>query len=166
MNWSCVFSSSLVIFLACTQTLFYFSFRSFRKHRRARERSERRARGARKKNIERLFFSSPTTTSLRWWSINPLKKQRACEQAITFLIRLGIQVDEIRAPLKVPALEAAITYAESQFCLKLTRERSSPSSFDSETEKKNRHTHFHKKKILCCNSITNKREPLLTYRAS
>ena len=31
MNWSCVFSSSLVIFLACTQTLFYFSFRQFSK---------------------------------------------------------------------------------------------------------------------------------------
>ena len=74
LNWSCVFSSSLVIFLACTQTLFYFSFRSFRKHRRARERSGRGARSARKKNIERLFFSSPTTTSLRWRSINPLKK--------------------------------------------------------------------------------------------
>ena len=29
-----------------------------------------------------------------------------------------------------------MTYTESQFCLKLTRERSTPSSFDSETEKK------------------------------
>ena len=67
LNLSCVFSSSLVIFLACTQTLFYFSFRSFRKHRRARS--------ARKKNIERLLFSSPTTTSLRWRSINPFKKK-------------------------------------------------------------------------------------------
>ena len=28
------------LFLACTQPLFYFSFRSFTKHRRARERSE------------------------------------------------------------------------------------------------------------------------------
>ena len=42
----------------------------------------------------------------------------------------------VRAPLKAPALEAAVTYAESQFCLKLTRERSTPSSFDSETGKK------------------------------
>ena len=137
MNWSCVFSSSLVIFLACAQTLFYFSFRSFRKQRRARERSERGARSARKKNIERLLFSSPTNTSLRQRSINPLKKKkRVCEQAIIFLIRLGIQVDEIRAPLEAPALEAAMTYAESQFCLKLTRERSTLSSFDSETGKK------------------------------
>lgn len=52
-----------------------------------------------------------------------------------FLIRLGIQVGEIRTPLKAPALEAAITYAESQFCLKMTHERSTQSSFDSETEK-------------------------------
>ena len=76
---------------------------------------------------------------------------------VIFLIRLGTLVDEIRAPLKTPALEAAMTYAKSQFCLKLTCERSTLSSFDSETEnkKKNRHTHFHKKKILCCSSITN-----------
>ena len=38
-----------------------------------------------------------------------------------------------------------MTYTESQFCLKLTRERSTPSSFDSETEKKT-DGHFHKKK--------------------
>ena len=37
--------------LACTQTLFYFSFRSFRKHRRAREKGN-------------LFSSSPTPTPL------------------------------------------------------------------------------------------------------
>ena len=75
---------------------------------------------------------------------------------IIFLIRLGIQVGEIRAPLKTPTLEAAMTCAELQFCLKLTCERSTLSSFDSETEnKKNRYTHFHKKKILCCSSITN-----------
>ena len=36
------------LFLACTQALFYFSFRSFTKHRRARERSER---GARERKI-------------------------------------------------------------------------------------------------------------------
>ena len=44
---------------------------------------------------------------------------------IIFLIRLGIQVGEIRALLKTPTLEAAMimTYAESQFCLKLTCER-------------------------------------------
>ena len=75
---------------------------------------------------------------------------------IIFLIRLGIQVGEIRAPLKTPTLEAAMTCAELQFCLKLTCERSTLSSFDSETgNKKNRYTHFHKKKILCCSSITN-----------
>ena len=28
--------------IACTQTLFYFSFRSFRKHRRAREKEKLR----------------------------------------------------------------------------------------------------------------------------
>ena len=39
--------------LACTQTLFYFSFRSFQRHLRACERSER----ARKKNKERLKTS-------------------------------------------------------------------------------------------------------------
>ena len=36
------------LFLACTQALFYFSFRSFTKHQRARERSER---GARERKI-------------------------------------------------------------------------------------------------------------------
>ena len=36
------------LFLACTQALFYFSFRSFTKHRRAREQSER---GARERKI-------------------------------------------------------------------------------------------------------------------
>ena len=55
---------------------------------------------------------------------------------IIFLIRLGIQVGGIRAPLKTPTLEAAMTYAELQFCLKLTCERSTLSSFDSETENK------------------------------
>ena len=49
--------------LACTQTLFYFSYRSFRKHRGARER-------ARTENKE--LSSSPATTRLRWRSINPL----------------------------------------------------------------------------------------------
>ena len=49
--------------VACKKTLVYFSFRSFQKHRRARERSER----AIYKNT-----SSPTTTPLRWLSINPL----------------------------------------------------------------------------------------------
>ena len=55
---------------------------------------------------------------------------------VIFLIRLGTLVDEIRAPLKTPALEAAMTYAKSQFCLKLACERSTLSSFDSETENK------------------------------
>ena len=32
--------------------------------------NERGARSARKKNIERLFSSSPSTTPLCWWSIN------------------------------------------------------------------------------------------------
>ena len=40
-------------FLACKQTLFYFSFRSFQKHRQARERSER---GARERKINNIFF--------------------------------------------------------------------------------------------------------------
>ena len=45
--------------LACTQTLFYFSFRSFRRHLRACEpaseaSARERARSARKKNKERL----------------------------------------------------------------------------------------------------------------
>ena len=52
------------------------------------------------------------------------------------MFRLGTLVDEIRAPLKTPALEAAMNYAKSQFCLKLTCERSTLSSFDSETENK------------------------------
>ena len=50
--------------LACTKTLFCFSYCSFRKHRGARER-------ARKENKE--LSSSPTTTRLRWRSINPLR---------------------------------------------------------------------------------------------
>ena len=52
--------------IACTETMFYFSFRSFRKHRRARE-NERRGRE------RNLSSSSPTTTPLRWRSINPLR---------------------------------------------------------------------------------------------
>ena len=35
-----IFNSIFVEIIACTQTLFYFSFRFFRKHRRPRERSE------------------------------------------------------------------------------------------------------------------------------
>ena len=62
---------------------------------------------------------------------------------VIFLIRHGIQVDEIRAPLKAPALEAAMTYAESQFCLKLFRKRSTLSSFDSETENKTKKTQIY-----------------------
>ena len=34
-------SNKVLTDVACTQTLFYFSFRSFRKYRRARKRSER-----------------------------------------------------------------------------------------------------------------------------
>ena len=48
--------------LACTQTLFYFSFRSFRKHRRARK-GERES--------ERLFSTSSIPTPLHWRSVNP-----------------------------------------------------------------------------------------------
>ena len=44
--------------IACTQTMFYFSFRSFRKHRRARERSERtRTSAEREKEI--YFLLTP-----------------------------------------------------------------------------------------------------------
>ena len=46
--------------VACTQTLFHFSFRSFQKHRRAPQQSKRAR-------------TSPTTTPLRWRSINPLR---------------------------------------------------------------------------------------------
>ena len=53
--------------LACKQT-FYFSFHSFQKRWWAK-----RARSARKKNKEYVYLSSPTTTPLRWWSINPLR---------------------------------------------------------------------------------------------
>ena len=41
LNLSQYTSAVVFVILACTQTLFYFSFRSFRKHQRARERSER-----------------------------------------------------------------------------------------------------------------------------
>ena len=52
----------------CKQALiFLYVLCSFWKHWRARERSER----ARKKNKERLFSSSPISTSLRWRSMNP-----------------------------------------------------------------------------------------------
>ena len=57
--------------LACTQTLFYFSFRSFRKHRRARERSDC-ARTSAEREIENFSFS-PTPTPLHWRSINLLR---------------------------------------------------------------------------------------------
>ena len=56
--------------LACTPTLFHFSFRSFRKHRRARERSDC-ARTSAKREIEKFSFS-PTPTLLHWRSINLL----------------------------------------------------------------------------------------------
>ena len=76
---------------------------------------------------------------------------------VIFLIRLGTLVDEIRAPLKTPTLEAAMTYAKSQFCLKLTFnvQLCRRLTVKQKTKKKNRNTHFHKKKILCCSSITN-----------
>ena len=61
------------LFLACTQALFYFSFRSFTKHRRAK-----RARSTRKKN-------KSTPTPLRWRSINPPWYIWVCEQATLFL---------------------------------------------------------------------------------
>ena len=42
--------------LACTQTLFYFSFRSFRKHRRGCERGERaRTSAENRESVNRLF---------------------------------------------------------------------------------------------------------------
>ena len=56
--------------LACTQTLFHFSFRSFRKHRRARERSDC-ARTSAEREIEKFSFL-PTPTLLQWRSINLL----------------------------------------------------------------------------------------------
>ena len=58
--------------VACTQTLFYFSFRSLREHPQGRERSECRERERKMKNYF-LFSSSPTTNPLRWRSINPLR---------------------------------------------------------------------------------------------
>ena len=76
LNWSCVFSSWLVIFLACTETLFYFPFVLFENigELASEASAERGVRSTRLKNIERLFFSSPTNTSLTWRSTNPLKK--------------------------------------------------------------------------------------------
>ena len=71
----------------------YFSFRSFRRHWRTREQNERSKTSAER---EKKFSSSPTTTPLRWRSINPLpsifyhprstdfeekKKKKVCEQA-------------------------------------------------------------------------------------
>ena len=53
--------------LACTQTLFYFSFCSFGKHRRAHKRGEHASEASERK--KEFFF--PTPTSLRWRSINP-----------------------------------------------------------------------------------------------
>ena len=54
--------------LACTQTLFYFSFRSFRRHQRVREQSERGARERKIKNVcrhlwEKRGFLSPSPMS-------------------------------------------------------------------------------------------------------
>ena len=46
----CQLTTKVEVPIACTQTLFYFSFLSFQKHRRGREQSFR----ARKKNKERL----------------------------------------------------------------------------------------------------------------
>ena len=55
--------------LACTQTLFYFSFRSFRKHRWAHELSKRA-----RTSVEREKDSSSSTpTPSCWRSINPLR---------------------------------------------------------------------------------------------
>ena len=61
--------------LACTQTLFYFSFRSFRRHLRAREKE--------KYNVCRhlwekwgllsFFFPQHYPLALSWRSINPLR---------------------------------------------------------------------------------------------
>ena len=44
--------------IACTQTLFYFSFRSFRKHRRAKRACENE-RGARERKIKNYFLLLP-----------------------------------------------------------------------------------------------------------
>ena len=65
----------LLLDIAWTQTLFYFSFRSLRKDRRARDRSKRawaRARESAEREKEKIIVSSsPTPTPLRWRSINP-----------------------------------------------------------------------------------------------
>ena len=68
--------------LPCTQTLFYFSFRSFRRHLRARKNE----RGARERKIENVcrhlwekwgllsfFFPHHYPLALSWLSINPLR---------------------------------------------------------------------------------------------
>ena len=77
--------------LACTPMLFYFSFPSFLKHQRTRERSER-ARTTAEGEKEKKVSSSPTSTPLRWRSINPLlfifyhlrlTDFEVCEQATT-----------------------------------------------------------------------------------
>ena len=57
LNDTLIVFSSMCELIPCTQTLFYFSFRSFRKHRRARKR---------KKSI--FFFPCPYPLGLR--SIN------------------------------------------------------------------------------------------------
>ena len=67
LNLNKIFTNTV----ACTHTLFYFSFRSFRKHLRACK-GARTSAATRKKNKE-LFSSSPTTTRFCWWSINLLR---------------------------------------------------------------------------------------------
>ena len=60
-------NDELQLEVACTKTLFYFSFRSFGKHRRARKRGEHASEASER---EKEFFF-PTPTPLRWLSINP-----------------------------------------------------------------------------------------------
>ena len=83
--------------LVCTQTLFYFSFRSFRKHRRPRE-GEERARKARKRERKIFFFSHPYSLALavnkspavfifyhaRSWDLE-LKTPRSCSMQGTMI---------------------------------------------------------------------------------
>ena len=59
--------------LACTQTLLKFFLSFFLKTSGSEASAQERAWSERKKNKERLFSYSPTTTPLHWQSINPLR---------------------------------------------------------------------------------------------
>ena len=61
----------VTVILACTQTLFYFSFRSLGKHRRARKRGEHASESESEREARERKITSPTPTPLRWRSINP-----------------------------------------------------------------------------------------------